>query len=334
MIIGIDDSGNFNSDPASLYAAIFIRPKRYKKIESKFLAWEAQLPESVKEKGEVKGKLLNEDQLIDFTDKILINNSYGAIKLQVFAIEINDTHNAILKEQQSRNVIQMKQQAKEVYRDQGKEYIQIASFYEQMSSWLASKSPKTVYKMELLGIAIVKSFNLAIITSTLRGFDKELDKIEINIDQGITGRPSVERYWQDTMRTMFWHITSSAEPIIHISDWKHSHPFLRKFYKYPKSKESIGMFTQNIRNVFRFYDSRERYEIRIADIVASTFFRQYIKNESIDRPIKIMLRQRIRFDGTFVNVKLGNKKNPNPINPYTDRVGGVTAEELEKKYGD
>lgn len=58
MIIGIDDSGDFESDSRSLYAAIFIRPKKYDKIVEVFSSWEEALPASAKENGEVKGRLL------------------------------------------------------------------------------------------------------------------------------------------------------------------------------------------------------------------------------------------------------------------------------------
>ena len=249
MIVGIDDSGNFTDDKISFYASVFIRPKRYEQIKKKFLAWEASLSETAKENGEVKGKLLNEDQLLEFADKILTNNGHGAVKNQVFGIEINDQNTKHILIQKQRNVDQLRQQSEEVYRAKGKEYNQIASFYEQMSDWLASKSLKTLYKIELLGIAIVKSINLSIISSTLRDFDKELGKLEINIDQGITGRASVENYWKDMMRTIFWHITYYVEPIVHIVEWKSNHPFLVRFVKHPKSRDSLAMFTKEIRNV-------------------------------------------------------------------------------------
>lgn len=334
MIIGIDDSGNFDSDDISFYAAVLIRPKCFLKIQQVFLTWEAQLPETTKENGEVKGRLLSKEQLAEFADKILINNGYGMIKAQAFGIEVDDANTASLEAQRTLNVAQMRQQAKEVYRDQGKEYTQIASFYEQMSNWLESKSLKTLYKIELLGIAIVKSFNLAIITSTLRGFDKELGRLEINIDQGITGRPSVERYWKDTMRTIFWNLTSSIEPIVHITEWRSNHPFIKRFYKYPKNTESMSVFTSEIRDVFNFFDSKERIEIRIADIVANAYFRKYSKKEQLGEAFELIASRRIRFDAPFVMIRLSGMQNPNPINPYTDRVGGVTAKELEEKYGD
>lgn len=51
MIIGIDDSGNFETDDLSFFAAALIRPTKYKKIERVFIEWEAQLPDSVRRNG-------------------------------------------------------------------------------------------------------------------------------------------------------------------------------------------------------------------------------------------------------------------------------------------
>lgn len=62
----------------------------------------------------------------------------------------------------------------EIYRNKGKEYIQIATQYEQTAEWLRAKSVKTLYKIKLLGLSIVRSMNLAIMTSVDRDFDKEL----------------------------------------------------------------------------------------------------------------------------------------------------------------
>lgn len=332
MIVGIDDSGNFGDDPLSFYAAVFIRPRRYARIKEKFLLWENQVPDSAKENGEVKGKLLSEDQLIEFADIILTNNGYGAIKAQVFGIEINKTNTDALLNQRSRNVAQMREQSEETYRAKGREFNQIASFYEQMADWLESKSLKTLFKIELLGIGIVKALNLAIISSTLRGFDKELGKLEINIDQGITGRASVDNYWRDTMRMIIWNITSSIEPIIHISEWRPNHPFIKRFYRYPEDQESLVMLTKEMRNLSQFYDSKDRYEIRIADIVASAYYRKYVKKEAINEAIRLMARQRIEFGQPYIKIGLSNTENPNPINPYIDRVNGVTAEEIKKRH--
>lgn len=333
MIIGIDDSGNFQNDKMSFYAAAFIRPKKYEKIKKVFLKWEAGLPESAKSNGEVKGHLLTDTQLADFADRILTNNGHGAIKAQAFGIEINKQNTASLEAQRTLNLKQIREQTKKVYRDEGPEYTQIATFYEQMAAWLQSKSIKTLYKLQLLSIAIVKSLNLAIITSSLRGFDKELGKLEINIDQGITGRPSVEQYWKDIMRTAFWNLTSTIEPIIHLTEWRSNHPFIKRFYKYPESPESMSVFTQEIRGVFNFFDSEVRYEIRIADIVANAYFRKYVLDEELEKSFNLIASRRVRFDAPYVLVKLGKMPNPNPVNPYTDRIGGVTADELEEKYG-
>lgn len=92
------------------------------------------------------------------------------------------------------------------------------------------------------------------------------------------------------------------------------------------------MFTQEMRHLSQFYDSRDRYEIRIADIVASAYYRKYIKKEAIDEAIRLIARQRIEFGQPYIKIGLSNTENPNPINPYIDRVNGITADEIKKKY--
>jgi hypothetical protein len=334
MIIGIDDSGNFETDEVSFYASAFIRPKRKAKIEKVFLEWEKCLPDSVKENGEVKGHKLNQEQLLEFIDKVLINNGYGAVKQQAFGIQINEHNTNFLEGQRKHQVQQMRDGAKE-YQSQGKKFFLIAGQYNQMADWFDSKSLKTLYKMELLGIAIVKSLNLAIITSTLRDFDKELGKLEMNIDEGIAGRASVESYWRDAMRTMFWNITSRIEPLIHVTTWRSNHPFIKRFNQHPKSTESLAMFTHEIKKMMQFRDSKDYFEIRIADIIASTYFRKYVKNENLDDAIKLLNTQRVMFGNPFIRVSMGDgEKDPNPINPYTDRIEGVTADEIKEKYGE
>ena len=174
MIIGIDDSGNFETDDLSFFAAALIRPTKYKKIERVFIEGEAQLPDSVRGDGEVKGYLLSSKQLEDLADRVLINNGYGAIKIQTFAVQISEANTGSLLHERDRNIDQLTTGARDIYRNKGKEYIQIATQYEQTAEWLRAKSVKTLYKIKLLGLSIVRSMNLAIMTSVDRDFDKEL----------------------------------------------------------------------------------------------------------------------------------------------------------------
>ena len=101
-----------------------------------------------------------------------------------------------------------------------------------------------------------------------------------------------------------------------------------------ESAEALAQLTDEMRNVFQFYDSKIKYEIRIADIIASAYFRRFVKNEiSLSDAIQMIGSQRViknnqqfTLDG-FVDVK-----NPNSRNSYTNKIDGVTMDELRSKY--
>lgn len=333
MIIGIDDSGNFESDSKSLYAAIFIRPKKYDKIVKVFTSWEEGLPTSVKEDGEVKGRLLSKDQLVEFSDKVLINNGCGAIKLGVFMIDIDKHNSSSLIGQRQLNLTQIKEGVDEHYRGKGDEYKEITHQYNQMSTWLNAKSIKTLYKIQLLGITIVKSFNLAILISVNKGYDKELGSLTMSIDEGIVGRKSVEMYWRDLLRNQFWNLTSTVEPMIYLTTWRANHPFVKRFDQYPGSTEALSQFNRSeIDKVFNFYDSKDKPEIRIADIVASTYFRFFVQDEkSLEVAVDRMVSQVI-IGKPFTLIRMMNERHPSAKNPFEDKIDGLTMDDLKAKY--
>lgn len=333
MIIGIDDSGNFETDPKSLYAAIFIRPKKYDKIVEVFSSWEEALPASVKESGEVKGRLLSNNQLAEFTDKVLINNSYGAIKLGVFMIDIDEHNSSSLIGQRELNLGQIKAGVDKHYRGKGGEYKEITHQYSQMAAWLNAKSVKTLYKIQLLGIAIVKSFNLAILTSVNKGYDKELGSLTMSIDEGIVGRKSVEMYWRDLLRNQFWNLTSTVEPIIYLTTWRANHPFVKRFDQYPGSTEALSQFNRTeIDKVFNFYDSKDKPEVRIADIVASTYFRFFVQGESGLKSVVDKMASQVIIGKPFTLIRIAKGTHPDAKNPFEDKIDGLTMDDLKAKY--
>ena len=67
--------------------------------------------------------------------------------------------------------------------------------------------------------------------------------------------------------------------MIQVTSWTPRYPYLQRFIKHPESAEALAQLTDEMRNVFQFYDSKIKYEIRIADIIASAYFRRFVKNE-------------------------------------------------------
>jgi hypothetical protein len=330
MIVGIDDAGDFKSKDLGMFAAVYIRPKKLDKIRLVFEKWENTLPDDCRVDGEVKGWKLNEKQIIDFAKNVIRENGFGQIRHQVFAIPINKLSFEALDQQRSLHVTQYREGV-DMYRKQGKEFDLIAGQFKQMADWLESKSLKTLAKIELLGFTIYESFNNSIAISVLRGFDRELGKLTIKIDQGLVDRPSSNSYWRDTMRNLFWNQSARGKGMIHIREWKSNHPFLKRFMKYPKSRDKLAVFTKEIRECMNFYDSKDHFEIRIADIIASTYYRHYVEKQNIGKSIRELKTSKLG-KGSFTIINVAPRKGPPIPNPYTDKIDGVSMDDLESRY--
>mgnify|MGYP000000213539 FL=1 len=136
------------------------------------------------------------------------------------------------------------------------------------------------------------------------------------------------------MRNTIWSITSTVKPMIQVTSWTPRYPYLQRFIKHPESAEALAQLTDEMRNVFQFYDSKIKYEIRIADIIASAYFRRFVKNEiSLSDAIQMIGSQRvIKNNQQFTLDGFVDAKNPNSRNPYTNKIDGVTMDELRSKY--
>ena len=330
MYVGIDDSGSFENEKLGLFAAVYVRPKKRSKLEKLFLDWETELPESCKKNGEVKGFLLNDQQLCEFAEHLLHNNSVYPIYHHVFATPTKGFNVTTLRAQRDTNVKQMIAEV-ENYHKKSKKFENMAIFYAKMAKWFKKRSNKSLLKLELLGFTIVKSINDSIMWSVVRKFDKELAELTIKIDNSFIGKTENMDFWRDMMRMMVWNMTYSVTPIIHLDSWKHSHPFLKRFYKYPKSKGRLGVFTREIRKCMNFYDSKGHFEIRIADIIANSYFRHFVLGEKLKaidayKPTNL---NRPRNPYSLMAVFDTGKRAPNP---YTDEIGDESLEQLEKQF--
>jgi hypothetical protein len=315
MIIGIDDSGDFDDDRLGFFVAVFIRPKKHRKIGQIFQEWEATLPPDTKDKnGEVKGYKLSNSQLLDFAETILQNNIYG-IRFRAFAISTlpEVKQNAI--GQRDRNVKQY-EKAIQDYRKQGTEYYQIAAQYTDLKKWLSKRSTKTLLKIELLGITIIDSLNWAIIYSTKRNFSRELADLQFKIDKAFIGKPENLPFWKDIVRTQLWHFSYTEQGIIHIANWNSHHPFVKKFYD-KKSDRTKGIFTPAFKQSIDFYDSSDNFEVRIADIIASAIFRRDVKGENLPA-VEVIMKANLKRR-PYTVVLLTNEHVSIP-NPYTDKI--------------
>ena len=199
MLIGIDDSGNFESDKYSLFATVYIRPRKARQIKKRFETWEEELPSSAKSpNGEVKGYLLNDEDLQSFIDRIMINNGYAKIYCSIFVFENSKEQNQSIAKRKE-HLASKQKIAEEEYRKAGNG--EMANFYHGMHGWISNLKDKNLRKLELLMYSAFESFRLAPIAAMNmnkknKHYDRELGLLAINIDNCIIERPQVRKYWE------------------------------------------------------------------------------------------------------------------------------------------
>ena len=331
MIIGIDDSGSFEKEELGMFAAVYIRPKKRDKLERIFLDWESSLPDSCKDKGEVKGRLLSPEQVRDFADRILRKNNIYPIKFHVFATPTRGFNVKMIIGQRDKNIRQYEAAIAD-YRKDGEEYENIANEYTKLVQWLRKRSIKTLLKIELLGNTIFKAINDSITWSAVKDFDRELGKLDIKIDKAFIDKPEHMTYWLDIMRNMVWNLSYHGGGIIHLNTWNSHHPFIKRFNADPKSRSRLSRATPEFKKSWNFYDSKDHFEIRLEDIVANAYFRRFVLNEeALEDAIIELQKSNVNKPNTFTIVALQGESPTGTPNPYTDTVFG---EQLNERKGE
>lgn len=324
MIIGIDDSGSFENEELGMFAAAYIRPKKHNKLERLYLDWENSLTDDCKDNGEVKGRLLNPQQIRDFAEKILLNNNTYPIRFHVFATPTGGFNVEMIKGQRDKNIRQYEKAIAD-YHKLGEEYDNIANEYTDLIRWLKKRSIKTLLKIELLGSTIFGSINDSIKWSVVRRFDRELGELDIKIDKAFVNKPEHMTYWLDVMRNIIWHLSYHGGGIIHVTTWNSHHPFMKRFHADPKSQSRLTTATTELKKAMNFYDSKDHFEIRLADIIANAYFRRFIlKEEALENAIIELQKSNINKPNTFTIVELQGESPFGTPNPYTDTIFGET----------
>lgn len=272
MIIGIDESGDFETDQFSISSAVFIRPGVASEICRVFEQWEKNLPDNVKEKGEVKGWKLSEQDLIDFVKNILLDNGYDQIRHASIAIRSsNEQQQHILKNRQEMLAKQIKD-VEHFYRMQHNGAG--SNFCNGMSGWIKGLKSKNYAKLEVLCIILFDAFRFAPIAARWSDCDRELGELIINIDNTIIGKEQTRKYWEKILCGDFWERTHKGESFIQFPEWKPDDPFVKRFIATSLGTGEVE-YTEELQKCWNFTDSITNFEVRIADIVANILYRYY-----------------------------------------------------------
>ena len=275
MLVGIDDSGDFENDAYSLFACVYMRAKK-KQIRGKFDSWKQSLPDSaLNEKGELKGYLLSEEQIKDFVNQILLNNGYG--KMRHFVFLYNNSPDQKTKIE-NRRKISLEQLHTAVNKCQSCKNGDGSNFYNGMYYWLKGLTPKSARKLELLSLVAFEAFRLAPVAGVRSGHDNDLGLLEINIDESIISKPQSKRYWEKTLSDTFWSYSTDNRRFFHSTEWGPRHPYVRRFIKSSPTDEIVE-YTNEASKCMSFVDSSCYPEVQIADILANIYYRYHNHGE-------------------------------------------------------
>jgi hypothetical protein len=275
MIIGIDESGNFDesSNLRHLFVAAFIESKNGK-LEIKkqqFLNWEKRLPKETKNQhGEVKGNNLNQQQLLEFLGTVVIQPPFVRTACVSIVPNKNPVH---IIEKHRKSEIKQIEYSHTLSSNLGTKKRNL-NFLESYVKWLKKRSNRDYLKMLCLKNLLKNSFHNIIIHCIMNDRIEESLDVYYKIDKDFLTEENI--FWEHYSRRSIQNYTQK-NPWPVLDTWDSEHPFIKK-YMY----EADGRSVININLIYKnlnFLDSKENIEIRIADVIGIILNRYYNKNE-------------------------------------------------------
>jgi hypothetical protein len=275
MVIGIDESGNFDdtSNLRQFFIAAFIESENGK-LEIKkqqYLRWENQLPVTAKNpNGEVKGSFLNKQQLHAFLGTVIIQPPF--VRTAMVSIVPNKTPPFIIDKYQQLEIKQADYNLS-VFTQMGAKKRNL-NFLDNYARWQKKRTRRDYLKMLCLKNLLKNSFHNIIINTIENDRIEEALDIYYKIDRDFLTEENI--YWEHYSRSSIQNYTR-IEPWPILDTWDAEHPFLKKY-----TDEKNGNKTININLVYqnlKFLDSRDHIEIRIADVLGIIVNRFYNRNE-------------------------------------------------------
>lgn len=310
MITGIDEVGDFSlaSDTLHYFVAVHIdqNQNRYAIKQSQFKLWEDNIPSGIRENGEVKGRLLTDDQAQSFYEQVVMVEPKLLIS-SVGTIPSENTLAAIAKH------VEIEAAAIEkVVRYHTEQGNPSARTYEQLRIWHKkfARSPAMYLKLKclehLIKISVPYILEYAQLTCFQdQGDDHNLRSASFKIDKDYVRAPNVMTFWREHLRQSLMH-TGGPLTVPFLPFWTREESPLHKYYPL------VGSEGVNLKELFQqrieFVDSKNHWEARIADVLAAILHR--VRNRGRLQSLEADIEHRM-------NVKIGNTKHI----VFTESVG-------------
>lgn len=261
MIIALDESGTFNinSEKTNLFVAAQILSESGKlEIKRKqFENWENSIPDELKDKnGEVKGQLLGKVELKNFLKNVVYEKP--EVKFSIVSI-IPKNNSKIVVEKHHCSQIEQLIYSKELFKE-GNSTKKNINFFDQFAKWLSKRNESQFLKMLCLKNCVYESFYNGFVFGIISNDNEELLNLKFKIDNDFISNEN--DYWKAYL-LKFLEENSKRKHIPILDTWEKNHPVIKKYLENGKFNLNIP-FKDNL----EFLESKDNFEIRIADIAA------------------------------------------------------------------
>lgn len=275
MIIGIDETGNFDeaSNLRQLFIAAIIESENGKLDvkRDQFLNWENSLSINFKTgNGEVKGSLLQTEQLQQFLKDVVCQEPF--IRTTIVSV-IPDKASISLIDKYHKFEIRQIDFSLEVYKSRATKKYNI-NFLDSYAKWIKKRSLRDYLKMHCLKHLLKDVFDNSTIYTALNDRVEELLDISFKIDRDFLTEENI--FWEHYSRTSIENYTKD-NPFTVLDTWDENHPFTQKYIFDHNGKPQISI--NKVYEKLKFLDSKDHFEIRIADIIGIIYNRYYNKGE-------------------------------------------------------
>jgi len=259
LVIAVDEAGDFRASSSldHFYVAAIVRPGK----EEQYQRWEAGIPaRNRKEDGEVKGGYLTDDRQHDFVREVICASP--RVIITRVAIQPSMHPPGSLRAHQAATVKLAQESAARFKRHGNAGMVAEASGFAR---WLQRMQEPQYMKLALQTEVVAQSLADAVGHAVTGGFDLELPSLRYKIDRGVLGdSPEDRRYWKRFIATQVRRLPEDTA-LVSLDTWEATgHPFL-DLYRHGSGWDLNPLFDERC----DFVSSRDHYQLRIADIVAS-----------------------------------------------------------------
>lgn len=311
MIIGIDETGDFSSNSSNKYffvaVAIDQNLSKYAEKEKQFLEWENSIPPENRDpkSSEMKGRYLTPAQISEFYFEVLIKPPRSFFTI----LEFDPTENpeSLIISHQAFNLAQM-QRAKTQREKVG--HVNWVRRYEELIRWYRKSNYQRVVKIGCLQNLYIQAFYSAFLRSQilfmLDGKSEANFNFRFKIDKDFVKSSLLRNFW-DIYLFKFWEIFNRKESPVLLNN---NGDLLKALSKYFNLKDEEISFIEPFYDHTTFGDSKECFEIRMADVLANILHRYHNKGECKIEYESILQIAFLEREITPVYIKVEFEKKP------------------------